>query len=157
MLETTCNLCKQNKFCEQFINIYIYNCYFDTCKNTNGHYHKVIQRGCIRSRVESSPCSPFLMIPLIIFYCPFMRSKANKKMSVNDFSVIIKCNLRAQLVYRDPLLQLINAHNTLISAETNLISGSGKRQTVSLKRTLSQDHVFEILPLWNIHIQFIFL
>lgn len=42
MLVTTCNLCKQNKFCEQFINIYIYNFYFDTCKNTNGHYHKVI-------------------------------------------------------------------------------------------------------------------
>lgn len=49
-------------------------------------------------------------------------------MSVNDFSVIIKCNLRAQLVYRDPLLQLINAHNTLISAEINLISGSGKKE-----------------------------
>lgn len=46
-------------------------------------------------------------------------------MSVNDFSVIIKCNLRAWFVYRDPLLQLIDTHNTLISAETNLISGSG--------------------------------
>lgn len=49
-------------------------------------------------------------------------------MFVNDFLVIIKCNLCVQFVYCDFLLQLINVYNILISVEINLISGLGKKE-----------------------------